>query len=199
VLRDSQANPPSTSIVYLLGYPGVGKYTIGRELARRTGAALIDSQIINLPILALLDWEGTSQLPPGTLDRTAPIRDAVLTALEEIAPRSMSYVFTNVLANDPADIAIYDRLKRIAHMRGSHFLPVMLTCASDVQLQRVAALSRARRLKITDPEGVQRLMAEVELYVPDDAALMTLDTTTAAPEQTAAVITEAIRSNDATR
>jgi len=176
----------------LLGYPGVGKYTIGQELARQTGAVLIDNQVINHPILALFDWDGTSQLPPGTEDRMAPIRDAVFGALEEIAPRSKSYVFTNNLADDPADIAIYDRLKHAAQVRGAVFLPVMLTCAPDVQLRRVASEDRARRFKIADPEGVRRLMAATALYVPDDPALLTLDTTTATPEQTAALIAEAI-------
>ena len=192
VVEDSHQPSAPPSIVYLLGYPGVGKYTVGHELARRTGAALIDNQVINHPIFALLNWDGRSQLPPGTLDRTAPIRDAVITALEEIAPRSKSYIFTNVLADDPADIAIYDRLKRAAQLRGAVFLPVMLTCAPDVHLRRVASQDRLPRFKIADPEGVRRLMAAIVLYVPDDAALLTLDTTTAAPAQTAALITEAI-------
>ena len=178
----------------MLGYPGVGKYTIGQELARQTGAVLIDNQLINHPILALLDWDGTSQLPPGTEDRIEPIRDAVFSALEEIAPRSKSYVLTNNLDDDPQDIAIYHRLKRTAQVRGAVFLPVMLTCALDVQLRRVASEDRRRRFKIADPEGVRRLMAAAALYVPDDAALLTLDTTTAAPEQTAAVIVDAIAS-----
>ena len=143
---------------------------------------LIDNQLINHPILALLDWDGMSQLPPGT-DRIEPIRDAVFSALEEIAPRSKSYVLTNNLDDDPQDIAIYHRLKRTAQVRGAVFLPVMLTCALDVQLRRVASEDRRRRFKIADPEGVRRLMAATALYVPDDAALLTLDTTTAAPEQ----------------
>lgn len=194
MVEDPHPPPASPSIVYLLGYPGVGKYTVGQELARLTGAVLIDNQLINHPILALLSWDGMSQLPPGTLDRTAPIRDAVITALEEIAPRSKSYVFTNVLADDPADIAIYDRLRRAAQVRGAVFLPVMLTCAPDVHLRRVASEDRLDRFKIADPEGVQRLMAATVLYVPDDDALLTLDTTTTAPSQTAALITKAIGS-----
>ena len=144
------------------------------------------------PSLRSSTGTAASQLPPGTLDRTAPIRDAVITALEEIAPRSKSYVFTNVLADDPADIAIYDRLKHAAQVRGAVFLPVLLTCAPEAHLRRVASQDRLRRFKIADPEGVQRFMDATVLYVPDDAALLTLDTTTAAPAQTAALISEAI-------
>jgi hypothetical protein len=193
VTTNSAPSPPPPSIVYLLGYPGVGKYTVGRELARRTGAALIDNQVINHPILTLFNWDGKSQLPPGTLDRAAPIRDAVLTALEEIAPLSMSYVFTNVLADEPEAIALYERIKRVALSRSSLFVPVMLTCALEVQLGRVGSDERVRRFKISDPEGVQRLMAAGPLYVPDDPALLTLDTTTSPPQYTASLIVEAIR------
>jgi adenylate kinase family enzyme len=182
-----------TSIVYLLGYPGVGKYTIGREIAMRTGAVLLDNHVINDPILALLHWNGKSALPAGTLDRTAPIREAVLSALEEIAPPSLSYVLTNVLSEESADVALYERVKQVAQRRASLFLPVLLTCATDVQLRRVATEERARRRKISDPDSVRRFMETTALYTPADAELLELDTTSASPKQTAALIVETIR------
>jgi shikimate kinase len=180
----------SPFITYLLGYPGVGKYTVARALASKTGAVLVDNHVVNQPILALLNWDGITQLPSGTLDRTAPIRDAMLTALEEIAPRSMSYVFTNVLENKPDDVAIYDRVRGAASHRDSIFLAVMLTCAPDVQLQRVQTEERRRRFKVSDPGSVARYMGETDLFMPDDSNLMTLDTTERSPEQSATLIIE---------
>src|SRR5205823_1624179 len=53
--------PVAPFIVYLLGYPGVGKYTVARALAAQTGAVVIDNQLINNPILALFD--GALDLP----------------------------------------------------------------------------------------------------------------------------------------
>lgn len=180
------------AIVYLLGYPGVGKYTVGRELARRMGAILIDSQVVNHPILALLDWDGKSELPTGTFDRAEPIREAVFSALEDIAPQPMSYIFTNVLENKPEDVAIYERLKGIASRRSSVFVPVMLTCVADVQLRRVQSQERALRFKTADPDGVRHLMTTTTLYEPNDPELLTIDTTSLAPEQTASRILDSI-------
>lgn len=183
---------PVPAIVYLLGYPGVGKYTVGRELARRMGAILIDSQVVNHPILALFNWDGKSQLPEGTFDRAEPIREAVFSALEDIAPKQMSYIFTNVLEDKSTDLAIYERLKGVASRRGSVFVPVMLTCAVDVQLRRVQSQERARRFKIADSKGVMHLMTTTPLYTPDDPELLTIDTTSLAPEQSASRILDSI-------
>jgi predicted kinase len=173
-------------IVYLLGYPGVGKYTVARALAAQTGAVVVDNQVINNPILTLFDR--AVGLPE---ERTAPIRDAVFNALEEIAPRSMSYVFTNNLEEKSEDIAIYERLRDIAASRESVFLPVMLTCAREVQLARVQAEERRLRFKVADAEWLDKFMTEVPLYWPD--GVMTLDTTEATPEANAAAITERVR------
>jgi shikimate kinase len=39
--------PLQNTIIVLFGFAGTGKYTIGRELARLTGAKLIDNHLIN--------------------------------------------------------------------------------------------------------------------------------------------------------
>jgi len=179
-----------SSIVYLLGYPGVGKYTVARELAKLTGAVVVDNQLVNYPILALLRWDGMSKLPPGTLDRAAPIRAAVFSALEEIAPRDTSYVLTNVLADDEESRAIYERVRDIAARRGSVFLPVLLTCDRGEQLRRVASPERAARFKVRDARGVAELMESMRLLVPDDPELLTIDTTALGPAEAAARIAE---------
>ena len=180
------ADPEAPFIVYLLGYPGVGKYTVARALAALTGAVVIDNQLINHPILAL--FNRALDLPAEAFERAGPIRNAVFSALEEIAPRSLSYVFTNNLEDSPEDIAIYNRLRDIAASRESVFLPVMLTCAREAQLERVQAEERRRRLKVTDPEWLDGFMASVPLYSPE--GVLTLDTTEATPEETATAIVE---------
>ena len=175
-----------TFVAYLLGHPGVGKRTVGRALAERTGAVLVDNQTVNLPILTLFRWDGRSPLPEGTFDRAAPIREAVLSALAEIAPRELSYVLTNVIADDPADVAVYERVRSVAAARRAAFVPVLLTCEREEQLRRVALPDRAERLKVRDPGAVVRLMERMPPYVPD--GVLTLDTTYATPEESAAAI-----------
>ncbi|HJD60261.1 MAG TPA: hypothetical protein LFW20_06440 [Rickettsia endosymbiont of Omalisus fontisbellaquei] len=42
-----------TTIIYLIGKPGTGKYTIAKELSK-SGYVICDNQLINKPIFALL-------------------------------------------------------------------------------------------------------------------------------------------------
>lgn len=49
--------------VLLLGFPGVGKLTIARELGMARPARVIDNHWINNPILGLLADDGRSKLP----------------------------------------------------------------------------------------------------------------------------------------
>jgi hypothetical protein len=45
-----------TSVVHLLGYPGVGKRTVRLHLAEMLDGVLVDNQLINVPILTLFKW-----------------------------------------------------------------------------------------------------------------------------------------------
>ena len=175
-------------MVYLLGYPGVGKYTVAREIAKLTGAVVVDNQVVTHPILALLEWDAVSDLPPGTLDYAAPIRDAVLSALEEIAPPELSYVLTNVLDDDEESRALYERVKHVAARRAAVFLPVLLTCRREEQLRRVTSPDRVARLKIADPDKVDEYMRSTPPFVPDDPQLLRLDTTDLAPADAASEV-----------
>jgi len=67
-----------TCVVFLLGYPGVGKRTVGSELAEILDGVLVDNQLINIPLLTLFKWDGKSPIPMEIWDRVAPIREAVL-------------------------------------------------------------------------------------------------------------------------
>jgi hypothetical protein len=64
----------NNTIIYLIGLPGVGKFTIGKEINKRTGARLIDNQLINNPIFSLIAADGFSPLPEIIWDRIGAIR-----------------------------------------------------------------------------------------------------------------------------
>lgn len=94
-----------TCVVFMLGYPGMGKRTIGSHLATLLDGVLVDNALINRPLLELFRWDGIEYLPPEIWNRTIPILDAVLGTIEDLAPPSNSYVFTNVIVA-PAGIRV---------------------------------------------------------------------------------------------
>ena len=153
---------------------------------------LVDNQLINIPLLTLFKWDGKFLLPPEIWDRVGPIRDAVLGTIEDLAPKSNSYVFTNVLGDDADGVAQYSRIRSLAERRGSLFLSVMLSCEVDEQVRRIAAPDRIARLKGSDPEGYRRDRDNSKLFQPPGGEVVQIDTTTVGARENAGTIHEVL-------
>ena len=184
--------PYETCIVFLTGYPGMGKRTVGGHLAQRLDGVLVDNQLINRPLLELFRWDGKSFLPPEIWDRVVPIREAVLGTIEDLAPRSNSYVFTNVLTDDAASRAHLDAVRALARRRGSLFLSVVLTCDVDVQVSRIDNADRVALRKGSDPEGYRWHRLHTTLLEPPADEVVHLDTTTIEPATNADTVFRAL-------
>jgi shikimate kinase len=183
-----------TCVVFLLGYPGVGKRTVGSHLAELLDGVLVDNQLTNIPLLTLFKWDGKSPIPMEIWDRVEPIREAVLGTIEDLAPKSNSYVFTNVLEDDEGDASRYDRIRSLAQRRGSLFLSVMLDCDVEEQVRRIDNPDRIARLKGSDPEGYRRHRQQTMLYRPPAEEVVNLDTTNVPARHNAETIYETLLS-----
>lgn len=181
VVEPFQAVPASsifkTCVVYMLGYPGMGKRTVGGHLVALLDGVLVDNALINRPLLELFRWDGVDPLPPEIWQYAVPIRDAVLATIEDLAPSTNSYVFTNVIEDRPTAAAEYDQVRSVAHQRGSLFLSVMLTCDIDVQVRRIDNPDRVALRKGADPEGYRGHRLAATLYQPPAPEVFHIDTT----------------------
>jgi hypothetical protein len=181
-----------TCVVFLLGHPGVGKRTVGTHLTELLDGVLVDNQLINLPLLTLFKWDGKFPIPGEIWERVVPIRNAVLGTIEDLAPKSNSYVFTNVLLDDESGANHYIDLRSLAQRRGSMFLSVMLNCDVDEQVRRIDTPDRIARLKGSDPEGYRRHRQQTKLFQPPSEEAMHVDTTEIDTRQNAETIYEAL-------
>lgn len=86
------------TILYLIGFPGTGKYTIAKEIAALTGARLIDNHLINNPIFSVVRKDGRTELPKETWGYTRQIGDIVREAVVKLAPPEENFIFTNSIA-----------------------------------------------------------------------------------------------------
>jgi hypothetical protein len=177
-----------TCVVFLLGYPGVGKRTVGSHLAELVDGVLVDNQLINIPLLTLFKWDGRFRLPKEIWERVGPIREAVLGTIEDLAPKSNSYVFTNVLMDDQDGMRQYDRIRSLAQRRSSLFLSVVLDCDVEEQIRRIDSPDRVARLKGSDAEGYRRHRNETKLLQPPAEELVNIGTTTIGPRRNAETI-----------
>jgi hypothetical protein len=117
-----------------------------------------------------------------------PILEAVLSTIEDVAPPSNSYVFTNVLEADAAAEAHYDSIRSLAHRRGSLFQAVMLTCDIDEQVSRIDNPDRIALMKGSDPEGYRWHRLNTVMFAPPADEVITIDTTDVDPRTNAATI-----------
>jgi predicted Zn-ribbon and HTH transcriptional regulator len=185
-LIDGGRFPPS--IVYLIGPPAVGRFTVAKAIANLNDAAVVDNQLINIPIFSLLTESPDAEVTKGMWREIDSVRDAVFRMIEEVAPRSVSYVLTNALEDEPESYVLYDRVKRIAASRGSHFLPVVMTCEIEEELRRVQDPSRTERMKIDNIERARRYIENTPFFIPRDDEVLTIDTASLEPDHAAQLI-----------
>jgi hypothetical protein len=178
---DVDGRPFPPSIIYLLGPLAVGKFTIAKAIAEINGAAVVDNQLINLPIFSLLTGWPDAEVTEGMWREIDFVRDAVFRTIEGVAPCSVSYVLTNALEEEPEAYVLYERVKKIAASRGSLFLPVVLTCDLEEQLRRIPDPSRTQRLKTDDRERAKEYLESTTFFTPSEEDLLTIDTTTMSP------------------
>lgn len=98
----------NTTVIYLTGKPGSGKYTIAKELAKKHGFIVCDNQLINNPIFELLQYDGYAKIPEFAWDAIARIRGDVFDFLANHT--KSSYVLTNCLADTQEDRYLYQQV-----------------------------------------------------------------------------------------
>ncbi|WP_157448720.1 AAA family ATPase [Deinococcus peraridilitoris] len=175
----------NSPLVYLLGWPGVGKLSVARTMARRTGWRVVDNHLINDPIFHVVGADGVTPLPDGTRPLVRRVRAAVFEAMTSVAPAHLGYIMTNMLVESENDRLIFSQVEEIARHRNAVFLPVLLTCEEHELRRRIITPERAERLKARSVEVLDHYLTQHTLLVPDHPDLLTLDTTHLSAEQAA--------------
>ncbi|MFP5224304.1 MAG: AAA family ATPase [Actinomycetota bacterium] len=179
------------TIIYLIGLPAVGKHTIATAIAARTGARVIDNQLINVPVFTAVGFDGTDAFPfpKGAWDKIERIREAVLDTIREDCAPEDCFVFTNVLdADDPPSVALFETIEALALDRGGTFVPIWLEASEAVMRQRIDTPQRRERRKTTDASSIDRWRNSFRLLEIDHPNAFRLDTSDLTPEQAADAI-----------
>jgi len=173
-------------IVYLVGPPGVGKYTVGKRLADRLPAKLLDNHFWANPILEVVEPDG-NPLPAGVWDRTNDVLSAVLETVARFGPAGRNYVFTHAVSDDgghPIDWIIAGQILWVAERRRASLLVVRLACGEEQLRERISTEERRRRFKTTDAEKARSLACLAPFPINHDWVL-DLDTSGLSPADTA--------------
>jgi hypothetical protein len=176
------------NVLCLVGFPGVGKLTIARILARMTGAVLVDNHWINDPILKLVTNQGSIAVSEAVWPQIAKVREAVLETIATLSPRTNSYIFTYAGADeDPADRKTFEDYEAVARRRGSRFFPVRLLCDEEELVRRIQSTGRIGN-KLTDPAEAIRNVRSFTPLDPRASGTLCLDVTNLSAEAAASTI-----------
>jgi shikimate kinase len=183
------ADAMSNLMIYLVGPPGVGKYTIGSLVAERLTAKLVDNHHWLNPLFSLIEQDGRTPLPQGIWVQVAQVRRAVFKTMATLSPPDWNFVLTHAATDGAMDDEIAGDVLETARLRNAHLLVVRLTCSPDELARRVVSPERRLRMKETDPEAA-RQNATLPLFDPGHEQTVTIDTTGLAASETAARIVQ---------
>lgn len=171
------------TVIHLLGYPGVGKYSIAKEFAKLAGFRILDNQLINNPVFTVVGADGVTPLDSRVWGYCERIRQIVLEAVSELAEPDANFVLTNFPTSDD-DIALSKTIA-IFESRGSGYYPVYLTCDLDTHKQRVVSEDRVHRMKEIDPNGPEKNRNNKPLYYLDYPNRLEFDISSGTPHSAA--------------
>lgn len=185
----------TNTIIVLIGFAGTGKYTIGRELADRTGANLIHNHLINNSLFTAINADGVTPLPPGIWSKIRKIRQVVYETIRELSPPDLNFIFTvQLIESDPLDAEAFADLVELATARHSLFVPIRLVCEVEELCRRVVNPSRVAMLKQISSESTRKTVASNSLLNPEHPNLQTIDVSAMSAAESATVILQAISS-----
>jgi hypothetical protein len=176
-------------IVYLVGAPGVGKYTVGKLIAERLSAKLLDNHFWCNPIFEIVEPDGTP-FPAGVWDKANDVMSAVLETVARFGPAGRNYVFTHAVwdaGGHPLDWIIAGQILWVAERRGARLLVVRLVCGEDQLRERISSEERALRFKTTDA-GKAHALASLPAFPINHDWIFDLDTSGLSAAETAARI-----------
>lgn len=174
-------------IIHLNGWPGSGKLTVARVVARTLEARLLDNHTLHDVAGRLCDrhtlqyWELYYQ-----------VRDVAYKRVRAL-PSHEVIVMTNALAlESEREREAWAAVKALAMDRGVPLVAVTLQCSLEENIRRIASEGRRDR-KMTDPAPLIEWRSTLTLLTDISVRSLTIDNTNRSPDQVANEIVSFVR------
>lgn len=164
----SHSNP----LIYLFGFPGVGKNTIARAIENHSEFLAIQNHLLSNALrraISLQPAENYSKLEPLLKHHTMKSWVNFLEFVSAAVP-DQGLILTSVLyENDPEKVEFFELVRSWAKAQSRPFLPVRMVCDPEELARRIESPSRDMQFKLTDRRILQNLMQQNTLLNPEDS------------------------------
>jgi len=166
-------------IVHINGWPGVGKQTVGRIVARKLGARFIHNHLLHDVAICC-----TGLNDPDRWTLYEDVRNAAYAALSR-RPRGELFVMTNALCTHSSrEQSAWRHVVELAKIRGVPLIPIVLEASIEEIERRLQSPDRVGK-KLIDPELLREFLRTDTIHRPAIPELLVINTTGLAAEQTA--------------
>jgi shikimate kinase len=177
-------------IVHINGWPGVGKLTVGREVARKLGCRMLDNHTLHDVAIRLCGHSS-----PDRWKLYYQVRDVAYRWIQTM-PAGQTLVMTNALLNESErEREAWAAVKKLAGDRGATLASIILDCSLEENVRRLGSEDRRHR-KMIDPIPLTEWRAQYTLLTDDATHSLRVDTTERSPEQAADEIVAFVRTID---
>ena len=177
------------TVIYLIGFAGVGKLTVAKELMKKIDARLIDNHVVANPIFSV-GKRASDIFNEKRIEYVSKIRKIVLEAMVDLAEPEETFIMTNVLYRGEEDW--YGPVLEMAKKKNAKFFPIFLSCSPEENKKRVQMPGRKENFK-TIKESVVDEAIEMGIVEVDHPNKLEIDTTSLSPGKTAEIILEHIK------
>lgn len=167
-------------VIFLYGLPGVGKLTVGKELAKQTNLKLFHNHmVLNL----IIDVFGRDNEPIVQLREQMWLDFFRQAAVSKLNGLIFTFCFDKYLSRD-----FLQKLEKAVKDFGSvHYIE--LTCSTETLKNRVSQPSRKDLYKIQDFDNLMKQVHDGSFFVPQlRKNVLRIDTTYLSPQKTASLI-----------
>lgn len=172
-------------LVNLNGWPGVGKLTVGRVLAKKLGGRLLDNHTF-LNVASALAEKGSRQY----YDLARSVRSVVFDFIMKL-PAAAPVVLTNVVARGGNSGFLEENWQAVitlAELRGCDLYSVTLMCSEEENARRIKMEDRSLHKKLRDPDLLADITRSRTLFDDGSTFRMSIDNTKLSPEECAGQI-----------
>ncbi len=155
------------TLIYLIGFPGSGKFTTAKELCKIIGAVIVSNNLFNNIIFDIVKLQN-AEVPDDLWEKIFAVRKNVLAILEKHYVKSKHYIFTNeLIEGDPYDQRLYNSVVNLSKKMDMEIFSVVLHCNNEKLVRRVQSEERYQENKITDPDFAIKKIEGKRLFIPE--------------------------------